>query len=54
MWTHCERGHALEGDNVGVDGRGYRYCLTCKRARDREWHRRQARKRAAQGAGSAR
>lgn len=31
--TECIRGHALEGDNVIVDHRGYRQCRTCTRAR---------------------
>lgn len=29
----CLRGHALSGDNVYVNGRGFRSCRTCERAR---------------------
>jgi len=29
--THCNYGHAFSGDNLGVDGHGYRYCRQCKR-----------------------
>jgi hypothetical protein len=29
----CKRGHPMEGENVWVDGRGIRSCLTCKKAR---------------------
>lgn len=28
--THCKRGHALTGDNVGIQTRGTRYCKACK------------------------
>ena len=39
----CRLGHPLEGDNV-YTGSGRRRCRTCSRA---QWHRRQAKKRAA-------
>jgi hypothetical protein len=29
--THCVRGHALSGDNLRIDKRGRRNCITCKR-----------------------
>lgn len=30
--THCKQGHELAGDNLRVNNRGERVCLTCKRA----------------------
>jgi len=39
-WTHCKRGHPLEGDNVGVYSSGTRFCRACRRAWDRERKRR--------------
>jgi hypothetical protein len=41
--THCRRGHELAGENLGVDGRGIRFCRACKRARDRASTRRRRR-----------
>jgi hypothetical protein len=32
--THCPRGHAYEGDNLGVNRNGHRFCRTCHRARE--------------------
>jgi hypothetical protein len=32
--THCNRGHALDGANVGRDDRGRRFCRTCKKTRN--------------------
>lgn len=41
--THCKLGHELSGDNLRVVERpgGYtrRVCITCQRARNREWMR---------------
>lgn len=41
--THCKEGHALSGENLRVVERpgGYtrRVCITCQRARNREWMR---------------
>jgi hypothetical protein len=34
--TECKHGHPLSGDNLYIDNRGHRRCITCKRA---EWHR---------------
>ena len=31
--TACAQGHELSGDNVRVDSRGHRVCMTCRRAR---------------------
>ncbi|WP_074848189.1 HNH endonuclease signature motif containing protein [Gordonia westfalica] len=28
---YCKRGHALAGENVRIDGRGYRHCRSCAR-----------------------
>lgn len=39
-WTHCKRGHPMEGDNVYVDKRGFRMCKVCDAERGRR--RRQA------------
>lgn len=33
--TRCLRGHPLSGDNLGVSRVGKRYCITCRRERDR-------------------
>lgn len=33
LHTHCPAGHPLSGDNVGMS-RGWRFCRTCKRAKD--------------------
>lgn len=33
--THCHRGHHLSPDNLFITSRGWRHCLTCKRANDR-------------------
>lgn len=38
--THCKRGHALEGDNLGFV-KGGRYCKTCQRDAGRERYLRQ-------------
>jgi hypothetical protein len=32
--THCQRGHAMEGDNVAMEG-GKRRCRTCRQASER-------------------
>lgn len=38
-WTHCKRGHRLQGDNLTVVTQtGYRVCRSCKRVRDRAYH----------------
>lgn len=39
---HCIRGHLFSGENLGINGRGYRFCRTCKA----ETNRRQWRERA--------
>lgn len=33
-WTHCAKGHPLEGDNVYVSPQGKRWCVACRKA----WH----------------
>lgn len=33
----CSRGHMLAGENLIVDWRGWRYCRTCKLARQRAY-----------------
>lgn len=35
--THCKHGHPFAGDNLYVTPRGERICLTCKRARAKEY-----------------
>lgn len=35
--THCDSGHRLTEDNVYRHPRGFRYCRTCKRTRDRAY-----------------
>lgn len=35
----CSAGHALSGENVRVDSRGFRRCVTCTRAYDSAWKR---------------
>lgn len=32
--THCQRGHKLTPENVGIQQGKYRYCRPCKRKRD--------------------
>lgn len=32
--THCRRGHAFEGDNLGLRFNGHRTCKSCKKAAD--------------------
>ena len=39
--THCPQGHAYEGENLYVDKRGARYCVTCLRRRTTEIRERQ-------------
>lgn len=34
--THCIRGHELTEDNIYKNGRGYRWCMECRRIRDRQ------------------
>jgi len=37
-WTHCIHGHEFTEENTGrqtINGRAYRYCRECKRARGR-------------------
>lgn len=29
--THCKRGHPLSGDNVSVNAKGYRTCISCRK-----------------------
>jgi hypothetical protein len=45
VYTHCKRGHPLEGDNVYsyVDNNGNlsRRCRLCQKARTQEWKARQ-------------
>lgn len=36
----CLKGHSLEGGNCRIDGRGDRYCRTCKRDSLQRWRRR--------------
>lgn len=38
--THCQRGHAYSADNTYVGPDGYQVCLTCKKARAREYYER--------------
>ena len=33
--TRCDRGHPLEGENLRIDYRGDRTCVTCARERER-------------------
>lgn len=33
--THCPKGHPYSGENVRVNGSGGRYCLACRRERNR-------------------
>lgn len=35
--THCKNGHALEGDNLRTDKRGFRHCRECGRIRGRKY-----------------
>jgi len=35
--THCPAGHPYQGDNLYVDKRGRRACITCQRQNVREW-----------------
>jgi hypothetical protein len=39
--SHCVAGHEFSAENTYVDPRGARYCLTCRRRRDRERYARQ-------------
>lgn len=32
-WSHCKRGHPLEGANVSLEKNGQRLCVACKRIR---------------------
>jgi hypothetical protein len=34
--THCQRGHPLKGDNLGVDSTGRRRCKKCKIESDKK------------------
>lgn len=34
--THCKRGHLLNGENLHVNRKGARVCITCRRMHDRE------------------
>lgn len=34
--THCPRGHALEGSNILMNGKGYRSCRTCVYVKNNE------------------
>jgi hypothetical protein len=38
--TECHRGHSLSGDNLHIDHRGSRQCLTCRRELDKQRMRR--------------
>jgi hypothetical protein len=42
--THCKRGHPFSEENTVISG-GTRYCLTCRRRRDRERYQRDPEKR---------
>lgn len=42
--THCKRGHPLSGENLVIDGQGWRQCRICLRIR---WRRKSAARRAA-------
>lgn len=44
----CKRGHPLTEDNVRVNWGGFRGCLTCYRAYDREYQKERRRQKAAQ------
>jgi hypothetical protein len=35
--THCGAGHPLFGENLRVNGRGARVCVTCARAYHEKW-----------------
>lgn len=35
--THCKRGHPLSGDNLRIDSRGDRCCVTCQCMKAKEW-----------------
>lgn len=35
--THCHNGHPLEGENLSVNKRGIRTCVTCRRDYRRRW-----------------
>jgi hypothetical protein len=39
LLTHCQRGHELCDDNLFINQRGERQCLTCRRAKANEWAR---------------
>lgn len=36
--THCPKGHPYAGDNLRINAKGSRECVTCKRASWRAWH----------------
>jgi hypothetical protein len=38
--SHCPQGHAFTADNTIRNAKGHRFCLTCKRARGRDWSQR--------------
>jgi hypothetical protein len=38
--TACPAGHAYDDANTGVDKKGHRFCLTCKREKNRDYMRR--------------
>jgi hypothetical protein len=40
--TACHLGHPLSGDNIRIDPRGRRVCLTCERRRNRKAHKKAA------------
>lgn len=37
--THCDKGHELSGDNLGVNSKGGRACITCRKDYNREYQR---------------
>lgn len=47
--TECPAGHPYDAANTGVHKDGYRFCLTCKREKNRNYMRRKAAERKAPG-----
>lgn len=48
--SHCRRGHEFTPDNIALDSRGQRLCLTCKRATLAAWKAKERAKKLAQKA----
>jgi hypothetical protein len=39
-FTHCKRGHEFAPENTGLDARGNRFCITCRRGNEKRDQRR--------------